>query len=699
MTTSFSDASLIDPIWLKNLVERWAEGPRLDFKQEVYRLPRDDDKAKFEFARDIVAFGNVARRINKPCYIVFGVNDKERDKLFDVRAQCAVAPSPGWWGDPKISLHTKQMDGVLEQFRKVADAWIEPQIPDFHLRYGEVDGVFVSQLEIRPTRTSIPFRLKRAYGNYPVGTVFVRKGSSSVALAPSQVPYLFQFSEVEYLDEHEWSRLVMAHAGGEFDNAQFLQPPFQPKAQGRTGDALESIIRYLDDGQRLVLVTAHAGEGKSVLLKRLAYALAQRHNPEQVTSRQFFGESEIKPSEDQWVINIGNDLEVAPSQPIPLFMDLRRFFTTQSELERALLAQLRKLSGKDSLQSLEQVFRIPGAHWVLILDGVDELRNRNVAAQVLKAWLDSLWANVQVVIASRPYAVEGFEGLEVRLAPLTPEETLYLLKGKILRDLPEKGMQMARQVEFWLARHPDLLPLVARQRAIDGLIKVVTVRSTEEFISEIDQSRIDIPIPRNMEPPADGEGDIPVVKPEALQSEGDLDSDAGSEDEPVEDVWLPLRLSLVLQAITEHMQQEEMKRQQDWGDDRQQALDMAKHDLEQVAWHTDWARDDFDPTICQDKHWLGQETLRWNQDIGFVVREQFRRYRFFATLFRRFVAARRAYLDAESDEASVCAKILEQQPERPAVQAILGLLNELRIANGREILKLTTGGQDANQGS
>jgi hypothetical protein len=380
-------------------------------------------------------------------------------------------------------------------------------------------------------------------------------------------------------------------------------------------------------------------------------------------------------------------------------MDLRRFFSTQVELERTLLAQLRKLSGKDSLQSLEQVFQIPGSRWVLILDGVDELRNRDIAAKVLKAWLDSLRDNVQVVIASRPYAVEGFEGIEVKLAPLTPEDTLYLLKGKILRDLPEEGEQMALQVESWLANHPDLLPLVARQRAIDGLIKAVTVSPVEESTPAIDRSQVAVSAPQNVKLPAEGEGEIPVVKPESLQGEGSLEGNGDGENNSAEDIWLPLRLSLVLEIITEHMRQEEMKRQKDWGDDRQQVVDMAEYDLEQLAWHVDWGRDDFDPMVCRDKHWLSPDTLRWNQDIGFVVREHFRRYHFFATLFRRFVAARRAYEDAEIDEASVRVKILEQKPERPAVQVILDLLNELRIANGREVFTLPTGGQDADQGS
>lgn len=161
--STLSDAFLIEPSWFKRVVERWAEGPRLDFKEMVYRLDSEDAKAKF--TRHLIAFANVARRTGKSCFIVFGIEDANRTQSHwhDVRNQCATGLPPHWWNDPSTSIHTKQIDGVLEPIRRVAEIWIEPAVPDLHLRYGEVESIFVSCLEIRPTRTSTPFRSKRGY--------------------------------------------------------------------------------------------------------------------------------------------------------------------------------------------------------------------------------------------------------------------------------------------------------------------------------------------------------------------------------------------------------------------------------------------------------------------------------------------------------------------------------------------------------
>ena len=444
--------------------------------------------------------------------------------------------------------------------------------------------------------------------------------------------------------------------------------------------ALDAVLQELDAGQHLVLVTAQAGEGKTVLLHRLAYLLAQRHNQDQVTARQIFGEADFAVGEDDWITSVADELEVVPSLPMPVFMDLRMAFSAQAEFERALLALLRKLSAKDSLQSIEQLFKIHGSRWILLLDGIDEIRNRLEAGAILRTWVESLPSNVQVVIASRPYAAQGFVGAKVELAPLEPDEILYLLEGKILREEIEGGTQIATRIESLIRSNPEIQPILTRQRAIDGLIKAVAPQSINGFIAEIDRDQVTIAEPQNITPFVEGQGEIPVISPESLQGDGYLEGSDNSEPEAHEDSWLALPLALALQSITEHLQQEEKKRQQDWGADPEQALDRASYDLGRVAWHTDWAEDSFDPMKCENDGWLHPETLRWNEDIGFVEREQARLYRFFCTILRRYMAAKHCYDERNDDQA--VDQILLQDLDRPATIMVLRLLNELRQANG-----------------
>jgi hypothetical protein len=45
----------------RKFITEWTEGPFLDFKSRMYRYGKEEVK-QFEFAKDVIAFANVARR-------------------------------------------------------------------------------------------------------------------------------------------------------------------------------------------------------------------------------------------------------------------------------------------------------------------------------------------------------------------------------------------------------------------------------------------------------------------------------------------------------------------------------------------------------------------------------------------------------------------------------------------------------------
>lgn len=358
-----------------------AEGPFLDFKAHVYKL--DDDDKQFECARDVIAFANVARRTGRKCYILFGIGKDEKDRrtLHDVRNDFPGTKQPRGWDNPNVSIHEKQIDGVLKVLYDILQHWIDPQIPELTLEYGEIDGKFVSYLEIKPTPASRPFSLKRSFAPkkgkaFKQGDVFVRKGASTVLLPESEVPSLCSQHQVVYLEQPEWREIIRVHQSGDFEKMQNLSPYVPPKTDQPDISAFDAVMQALDKGKRLVVITGHAGSGKTVLLHRLAYAIAQRHNLDLLTQREYFGQLLQNEDENETITSIEDELEVIPSFPVPVFMPLRAVFESTDELEQQLLKRLHEWTGRDDTNTIHQFFKIPGSRWIILFDGIDEIRNR-----------------------------------------------------------------------------------------------------------------------------------------------------------------------------------------------------------------------------------------------------------------------------------------------------------------------------------
>lgn len=153
--------------WFLEQFESGREGPELDFKSAVYKLIEEIDQ--FEFARDIVAFANVAARTNHKCWVLFGVGTTDPVTkqpiprvLVDVRQAYPGGNKIGSWNNPLVDVHYKQTDGVETVLNEIAELWIDPGVAGlFALEYGEIDGTFVSYIEIKPTPASKAYCLKR----------------------------------------------------------------------------------------------------------------------------------------------------------------------------------------------------------------------------------------------------------------------------------------------------------------------------------------------------------------------------------------------------------------------------------------------------------------------------------------------------------------------------------------------------------
>ncbi len=682
-----------DPDEFLKKVKTWKEGPRLDFKKELYKL--DDDEKKFKFAKHIIALANVARRTGKRGWIFFGVEDETRE-LYDVYEQYPKNQPPKRWKNPRTPV-TRRQEDVEEMYQNILRDWVAPSLPKLCLEYGKTGNIFVSYLEIEPTYTEKAFCLKRKCSskNYRVGDVFIRQGSSSRLLPRSEVGNLLPASEAEYLSRDEWKAIVEMHVQGEFYEAFFLPPQYQPKVKGQEIKVFDKTLQELEAERKTIVITGHAGEGKTIMLRRIAYELARKHDLDEVTDREYHGENDSSKSDKLKI----SDLEVVPPLPVPVFMELRHSFDNIQNFEETLLTRIRKITNRADLQSLERLFKIPDSKWVIFLDGIDEIGNREEFGKKLQTWIQNRGKNVQFVLTSRPYAVAGTNYTEIPLAPLRKDEAVSLLEGILLsEENPNEFEDRVIKEIKKMMDDDDFASIILRQRAIDGLVLFLNNTYTP-FQAEIDYDTTEDVEKMSVIHEAGTEPISNLI--DKLTFTEDILSDRGDEyvdeeiinddDNGIDNRLIFPDLASTIKAIVKHMREEEKKLKQALGSNVQQLANDAKSDIEQTSWHSKWSSREFNTEQAREKGWLRETALDWNRDIGFInpIQQSPRWYRFLSPLLHKYFAAEYAYDwfrdgNGNPDEETLMAEIETRGLKEPATEDVINLLNQLRSAEGRE---------------
>jgi hypothetical protein len=668
------------------------ESPRIDFKKTIYQFTSDEpdgkkckeekEKKKFEFIKDIIAFSNVAWRIGKPCFILFGIEDK-RGKIYDVGDQVPHGKPPGWWKSPEITVHQKITDGISKPYKDIIEAWVGPQTPDFSIEFGYVEDKFVSYIEIkRDQSASKPYRLKKQYkkaGINRLGDVFIRKNSSSVLLTPDEAEKLerLKYTEVEYIQENEWQKLLKKHRSGDFKKAS--ETPFKAKLKSDKNQTVETaVLENIEKGCKTTFIIGEAGTGKSVTLYSIAHQLVERHNLSRVTHNKFYGhggEEDEELAPNYLIKNIVEDLESTPLHPIPVFMSLRKGFADIYIFERALLNQIKVYLEREEFKSFKSIYKIPGIRWVLLLDGLDEIRNREQFGSHLKGWIDDLPDNVQIVLTTRPHGLPSEECDEMFwISPLQQNEIKSLLDIKFESYLEEqkfdddtdeykKIVDAKNRIIDLLDRYPGLYDVVDRFRPLDGLISYVTI--DDITLLEGDQATLDKVTRQKVSSPdvtSDEEDIDEMIKGyfnvENLPQQVDEDADErdrsfrkrslrryrsfrkrshnlkakpehknrkssrsfrkrlyGQKDEGFK--WIDLEnLALCLSSIINFIREKEEKRKEDWGHAREVKMlsEEANIFIDQIAWELSWSKATFN-----SREWFRRLSVGTNVSVHEVV--------------------------------------------------------------------------------
>ncbi len=723
-----------DASWFQLVARTWSEGPRLDFKRGLLKLyasenelkdwdlsqKEGDEVKKGEAARDIIAFANVARRTGKPCYIVFGVPDKREPgfDLIDIRDEHPLPLKPKARSQFERMDIPRRQEDVARAYNNLARDWVEPELRSaISYEWGEVDGKIVSFLKISPPKTkrSDYFRLKREAPTkkgkvYPVGTPFIRYGESTEAVPESQWDDLAYYEDTAYLEEDDWKKIIIPFRGEVFENAYETIRRFPLLAEETGQAALDLVLDGLETKKRVVVVTGHAGAGKSVLLHALAFHLASKHNLDALATRKYFAEK----TTDSTFHNLG-DLEVIPRHPVPVFMPLRAKFESIENFEDALRRQIGKLATTE--YSLACLFKIPGSRWILILDALDEVHNLEDFGPGLEEWIRNLPRNVQVVISSRPVIELPDPSFHVRLKPLDEEQTKHLLQLKLTTLEAEGSFGDDAEVETQryynkaialLDEHREIRELIFTPRAVDGLIQSLTgidpqIDLEEKPLEEPDVQEEKIENAKSLdgsvakistdvssdgakiEKPLTDDDVIDDTNTEVLEDEdGDNNEPAPEEERNLEKEEFPSFVT-IFAGITEYLQEQEKERQKIAGLEPEDILSRAQSERDELAWEKDWDTDIF-TWRGKWKRCLSDNSLKWNRYIGFLKPMGGDRYKFISLYFQSFCAAHygfRGILEDYLDVDDIFKIVIAKKNHKGAAQ-VRDLLNTFMQDNGRD---------------
>ncbi|HGJ67448.1 TPA: ATP-binding protein, partial [bacterium] len=623
------------------LSKEWDEGPRLDFKIKIFDfIFKKDDDSKEKFIKLLIALANVSRRIGKPTWILFGV-DNQKHNICDI-AQDFPENFTNEIKNGGIS-HCFT-DRIANKFYTIAREYISPY-PQFTTEYGKLDNKWIFYIQISPTYSDTPFSVSKDFGNLRAGDIYVRYGDSNILVPSDQIKYLLSNNEAIYIDQDQWKMIIGYYTQGDF--LQSYNLPNQIKLTSHEFPDEEICSKTIDliinNGEKRIYINGIRGLGKSTLMHQIAYRLANLHQIENITNRKYYGEV-IESSPPQQI----HKLDVIPAFPVPIYFRLRTEIVSRDDLENQILKKFSSIFEKNKeLNKLSSLFKIPGTKWVLLLDGLDELFNPTDAEPSIDTWLQNLPHNVTVIISSRPTESHaqirdlGFTILTIN--PLTKEKIIefihngiYQIKesmeneGSIIDDI--EICSVVNNIDEWLENNIEIFEHLDNPRALIGLLSnIIPNPYFNDLIGE-EQESIEVKSSQNIFTIASSNqtaNELPKAFSEIEDpSQGNIsgigeikfDSDVSSQNNEPNKLLVNLpTLAMSVRLITTYIETKE-KQRRPLGQTSTNIADQSHRKLTKVAWESSW--DDILVSIGKfiHKKILKDEHVKWCEMIGFLYK-------------------------------------------------------------------------------
>jgi len=539
----------------------YEEVPLRDCKGPFPNLYRDDTRA--EFIRDVIAMANTARLFGKPAYIFFGIdrNGNFQDITPDLQVyeQRAGSPHDAWEGVQRQIAHLVQ-EYITPLFAGCELKWGYYEIPDREEAY------LLAYILFQPLTPPRPYTVRKAIKNeLSAGQCWIRMGESKAEvkreeISPDDARHCYAYAEVPYVLPSLWQ----AYLGGLWADREANLPQAQGivayqelfAADGRLlQDAVEE---FLASNKTLLILSGTAGCGKSAFLQRLVGKWA---NDEAAAIAEICKREEFRP----------------PPEWIPVYLSLRgRRIAATWSLADDVLNKVNQLSRsafwKKRPAHPEQLLEYTELHWLLCLDGLDEIWSepgRGHFMEGLQTFLEE-YPRVKVMLTTRPDIISrGL--LETRdevidIAPLKPEQIL-----RYIQNFP--GAEDAERyggIEAFLRSDAELWELCQAPAYLEAAVTAF-VDAYPQPLEEPATLPVELPEPvlENLgEPTVSTEvAEAPVVGTTGLVLEEPIITQVNESAEERtlerEDVVLPISMGVLLERVYNHLWEREQGRHSD----------------------------------------------------------------------------------------------------------------------------------------
>jgi len=444
-----------------------AEGPTLDKKREHYYFdagmtdddgnPVDHCRKRADFLKDLIALANAARRQNEEAYLCLGIAEFDDWTIWGIEGRHPRRnPNPTW---ATVEAHPEQMsqwaEGIQRTYMDFAKGYIEPGLPEVHYETGWIDEQhLLGLLVIRPSLNApsgfyltekARKRVQLKEMGLTPGYSWRRLGANNDPIEPQQREWMLQsYREYPYISLAGWRAYLGKLSEEVSDDPD--QPDLYLPLQGHyQGERIEDVAEFLDQfvhsaamPNGLVVIGA-PGCGKTTLLERLVHNLAlEASQAIESTHGQPYVPGQIRA------------LDYPKDAPVPVLIRLwgfeyRRRDTPESRFCHAMTNEAGNILKLDQHSSPADVLKDRDLHFVVMLDGLDEISSRNNRQRTLSALAGFVADNphTHFVITCRSDLLQDMGPewgaySQLYIEPMTPVQARQYLAGTVWGSLLDR---------------------------------------------------------------------------------------------------------------------------------------------------------------------------------------------------------------------------------------------------------------------
>lgn len=629
------------------------ETPLIEWKSDLYNFhehTRQNSKKVAEFIRDVISLANTAVYYRKPAYLVFGVQENNDGSAIVAGVDEHLQKFKGGFEELKVKIEREYL------------RYIKPHLIT-KLKRGNIDGKIVMYLLVEPHAYAIPYQVATRFpqgGNAELeaGQAWIRRGANKRKISLAELtawktltPHIFQRKWKEYFEKIDINNNYIINLYFDNDN----EPAWKK---------LKKLI--IERENKVIFIIGKGGFGKTTLFKHMIHEYA-------VDGMEVMKQKIKKEDFDP------------PPTPIPVYIPLvSQRYGSVEEFTQRILDKIRstcELWPANVQEEPELLFKDNNLHWVLFLDGLDEVSLdeddiKNFIYNILSPFVDR-FPSVSVVISSRPISLKPWEREAIRrisnhfhIRPLNErdiieyirkfeieiEEVKELLSDVNLLDCLSYPVNLASFIEGMGVRYP-LQEIDIQEINIKTDSQSSTTKE-KKYITKVHNSASNIDIPIN-------EDELIYKEDEALQE--NLENKSGNIEEnnnKKEEKNLSLNKELVLDTIYQNLLEREKSKR---GDKIRDCWDAIAH----IAFE-ECAKKFFPRQRLREK--LEKEEILWVLGLG--IMEEAKRsnfYKFMNYYVQSYFAA--LYLFAQElmdSSVEVCFESLKKE-----ITSILNYLKEV----------------------